>query len=187
MFRLENDKASKLVLDDSDFLAVRFISDSLICAIYEDSIHITKIQVKKKEFLFIASPKISVKLSPKTNHLIAESKYHTFAHAFFNDYWVFKTSATFFSIRTGWKLKPLLESVYVIRLSVILQYLDLLLKSFFLFYKIKPFKKTTTTPYSIPNSHYKILKLEIIYIKFSLLHILVLFCREFWSYFADSS
>jgi len=76
LFRLENDKASKFGFDDSDFLAVRFISDSLICAIYEDFIKIIKIQVKRKEFLFIASPKISVKLSPKTNHLMEDSKYH---------------------------------------------------------------------------------------------------------------
>ena len=130
MFRLENDKASKLVLDDSDFLAVRFISDSLICAIYEDSINITKIQVKKKEFLFIASPKISVKLSPKTNHLIVESKYHTlFAKQLFNDYWVFK-------------MRILLEPVYVIRLSVILQFIWIFYIEKF-FYKIKPFKKTS--------------------------------------------
>ena len=65
------------VLESSECLFIKFVSKSIFFTIQPDFIQVFRIQVEKKEFILLSSPKIELVMSSNKSHIIACGKLNT--------------------------------------------------------------------------------------------------------------
>ena len=63
------------VLESSECLFIKFVSKSIFFTIQPDFIQVFRIQVEKKEFILLSSPKIELVMSSNKSHIIACGKF----------------------------------------------------------------------------------------------------------------